>query len=147
MFKETPLPHKIHMLAHIIEQHASTVLHEKFDLAFNSYVILHVLTKHKILNQHFLAQKLQLTTAAISKRIKLLSEKGLVMANTNKDNRREQHINITPKGKKIHDKATIVLENNFNEMIKKYPHSKELDKQLNLLLTNICSEHHDRKTC
>lgn len=147
MVENTPLPHKIQLLAHVIEQATASSLQEESGLAFNSYIILYVLNKKGEINQSKLADQLKITTAAISKRVKILMEREFVTTTINKENRREHLLNITEKGKQILKTSTTLLDKQFNELIKEYKHKEEFELLLNELIKTVCSEHHDNETC
>lgn len=135
------------MLAHILELQASQALHKEFGIAFNSYVILFVLKKHDVLNQQYLATKLGISTAAISKRIKNLTDKGYVTTKVNEENRRENLVTLTQEGRVIQEQATLLLKNNFDENVKEFTEQEETDKLLTKLLEILASKHYDRQNC
>lgn len=146
MYESTPLPHKIHMLAHIIQKRASSILHEKGNIAFNSFIILHKLANHGNLNQQFLSETMQISTAAISKRIKFLCEKNLVEVTTNAKNRREHIVGITAQGRETFENLTNKLMKEFDESITAFQEKEEFEKLINRLLEIMCEDNYDRQT-
>jgi DNA-binding MarR family transcriptional regulator len=120
-----------YLLSHtatILYRQADQVLQERLGIGMSQFKILMRLQEENQLQQRTLADSLGQTEASISRQIKLLTEKGMLVSKVNPGNRRE-HITVpTPKGLKIARAAEDILAT-FHE-----PAFAELtDKQQNQL--------------
>ncbi|HYH74687.1 MAG TPA: MarR family winged helix-turn-helix transcriptional regulator [Candidatus Saccharimonadales bacterium] len=101
-----------YLLSHtatILYRQADQVLLERLGIGMSQFKILMLLKEESRLQQRTLADSLGQTEASVSRQIKLLCEKGMLVSRVNKENRRE-HITVpTVKGLKIVHAAEDIL--------------------------------------
>ena len=79
---------------------------EDMDLSLTQFHIIEIIDKHEKVNNKFLAEELNVSKPAVTKSIKKLLSKELVVELNNESNKREVYYNLTKRGEKlsfIHD--------------------------------------------
>jgi DNA-binding MarR family transcriptional regulator len=96
--------------ATILMRQSDQVLQERLGIGMSQFKLLMMLQHSPNVQQRKLAERLGQTEASISRQIKLLCEKGLLVVHINPKSRRE-HITVpTPKGVKMTSAAVEVLD-------------------------------------
>lgn len=135
MHDHIPTPHRINILASLLNKEAQRVLSTKFDISYHEYIILLNAKNHTAMNQMFLVRCTGLTKGAISKILKSLANKRIIEIKDSKNSGRDNAVYISLKGRIMVDKATRLLEKVFasffegfesKEKIRAFDH--ELDK-------------------
>jgi DNA-binding MarR family transcriptional regulator len=123
-------------LSFLLARQSDQVLQEQLGIGFSQFKILMVLGWNPSVRQKEIADKLGQTEAGISRQIKLLKERGLLITRINSKNRRE-HITVpTEKGERLTDKAREVLNNYHAPMFEMLG-----DKQKERLLETLTIMH------
>ncbi|SDM79221.1 DNA-binding transcriptional regulator, MarR family [Acetanaerobacterium elongatum] len=81
-----------------------------FDIGFPEQVVLMYLSQHDGINQDAIAHHFMIDKGAIAKTIGKLEEKGHIEKSPNKENKRENLISLTSKGKSMLGLMNNVLE-------------------------------------
>lgn len=91
---------------------------KEYNLGFNEQVILMYLLKNENSNQESISKYFMVDKGAIAKTISKLEEKGFIKKNENPNNKRENLITLTQKGKNVIDQMKELLsewESNINK--------------------------------
>lgn len=99
----------IQRLAFCLGRHSDQVLQEQLGIGMSQFKILMVLGWKSNIQQRQIADNLGQTEASISRQIKLLKERGLLMTEISPQNRREHITRPTVKGQRLCEKAVEVL--------------------------------------
>jgi len=126
----------------IMQRQADQVLQERLGVGMSQYKILSTLQDRPNVQQRFLADSLGQTEASISRQVKLLVEKGMLLVQTNPKSRREHVTVLTAKGIKITEAAREVLNSYhspaFGRLSDKEKH--QLGTILNAMHQHYCQE-------
>jgi len=124
-----------------MDRKAEESLQEHFGMTFSQFRMLMVIEKHKLPCQAEIAKFHGLTPAAVSRQIELLTEKKLIKAIPNTENRRENILSLTPEGKKITKQALTLLDKIFEKMYHILTPTEQASLSANLekLYNNLCS--------
>lgn len=107
------LTYLIQHLAAIIGKQSEQILQEQLGIGFSQFKILMVLEWNPRVSQRNIAESLGQTEASISRQIKLLTGKGMLMSKRDPQNRRKHITAPTPLGMQITEAATSILRRNF----------------------------------
>src|ERR1700722_14910177 len=107
------LSYLINHIAAVTGKQSDQVLQEQLGIGFSQYKILMVLEWNPRVQQRAVADSLGQTEASVSRQIKLLKGKGLLVARTDPQNRRKHITAPTPLGMQITEAATAILRRNF----------------------------------
>lgn len=110
------LGYLFHHISAVLARQSDQILLEQLGIGFSQFKILLILAEGKGVQQRQLASTLGQTEASISRQIKLLQDSGMITSQVNPNNRREHVTHLTPKGMKVTEKATEIL-NNFHAPI------------------------------
>jgi DNA-binding MarR family transcriptional regulator len=101
-------------LAAIIGKQSDQVLQEQLGIGLSQYKILMVLEWNPRVSQRSIAASLGQTEASISRQIKLLTGKGLLVSKRDPNNRRRHITAPTPLGMQLTEAATNILRRSFS---------------------------------
>lgn len=93
-----------YLLQHIgpmMSRHIDQRMQEQVGIGYSQFKLLQMLRATPEIRQHAMAAHLGQTEASISRQIKLLSDKGLLVSRINPKSRREHIHALTPKGVKM----------------------------------------------
>lgn len=115
-----PVSHRFFALLHkavfATDRHANTLL-SKENSYFSDFLILNALLSCEDPSQQNIAMYLNLTPAAVSRRIDVLVERGLAKRTEDPNSRRTNRIALTPKGKAEVSRIQKILEKGFKNQI------------------------------
>lgn len=100
-------------LAAIMGKQVDQVLREQLGIGLSQFKILMVLEWNPRVQQRVVAVSLGQTEASISRQIKLLEGKGLLLARPDPRNRRKHITAPTPLGMQITEAATAIIRRSF----------------------------------
>jgi DNA-binding MarR family transcriptional regulator len=103
----------LHHLAFNLDHQSDQILQEQLGVGFAQFKILLALQVNPIVGQRELANSLSQTEASVSRQMKLLRTKGMVISRINPKNRREHHTLITSKGQRVREAAIALLEKQY----------------------------------
>lgn len=107
------LSYLIQHLSAVMSKQSDQVLQEQLGIGLSQYKILMVLEWNPRVQQRTIADNLGQTEASISRQIKLLSAKGLLVAKRDPQNKRKHITAPTPLGMQLTEAATAILRRNF----------------------------------
>jgi DNA-binding MarR family transcriptional regulator len=136
-----------YLLQHItslLTRDSDQILLEQLGIGYSQYKILRVLHPGIPMKQRFIASTLGQTEASISRQIDLLIERNLITRHVDPHNKRVRLISVTPKGRKISEATSRVLErfheNHLSGLTKKQ--QTELIDLLDSLHNKMCQNTH-----
>lgn len=103
------LSYLIHHLAAVMGKQSDQVLQEQLGIGLSQFKILMVLEWNPRVQQKAIADSLGQTEASISRQIKLLKAKGLLVSKVDPSNRRKHITAPTPLGMQVTEAATNIL--------------------------------------
>ncbi len=117
------------------------VLQERLGLGVSQLRILMVLEHSPNIQQRKLADRLGQTEASISRQIKLLQEKGMLLVRTNPASRRERLVLPTPKGLKMTQAAFDTMSKHYAPMVEQLSgkQRERLSAMLQIFHNYICA--------
>lgn len=130
------LNYLIHHLAAVMGKQTEQVLQEQLGVGLSQYKILMVLEWNPRIGQKAIADSLGQTEAAISRQIKLLKSKGLLIIKPDPRNRRKHITTPTPLGMQLTEAASGILRRHFSADFAKLG-----DDQLTRLTTGLQQLH------
>lgn len=130
------LSYLLHHLASVHGKQSDQVLQEQLGIGLSQYKILMVLEWNPRVQQRSIADSLGQTEASISRQVKLLSAKGLLISNRDPNNRRKHISTPTPLGMQVTEAASNILRRSFG------PEFAQLgDDQLQQLISGLQQLH------
>lgn len=103
--------YKMQHTASILTRFSDHVLHERLKIGYTQYRILLALQYTPNIQQRSLASSLDQTEAAISRQIKLMRKQDLLTVESRKENKREHIVQLTKKGERLANEASLILNN------------------------------------
>jgi DNA-binding MarR family transcriptional regulator len=107
------LAYLIQHLSAIISKQSDQVLQEQLGIGLSQFKILMVLEWNPRVSQRSIADSLGQTEASISRQIRLLTTKGLLVSKRDPQNRRKHTTAPTPLGMQVTEAASNILRRNF----------------------------------
>lgn len=108
------LTYLIQHLAAVLGKQSEQILQEQLGIGLSQFRILMVLEWNPRVAQRTIADSLGQTEASISRQIKVLTRKGLLVSRRDPQNRRKHITTPTPLGMQITEAATSILRRNFS---------------------------------
>lgn len=124
-------------LSSVLAKQSDQALQERLGIGFSQFKILRVLQHSPRTQQRQIAQWLGQTEASISRQIKLMIQKGLLVTAVSPKNRREHITTPTTKGIRMTEESINVLNATHSTMF-----SDMGDKQQKQLLEILTHMHH-----
>lgn len=81
---------------------------EKIDLTYTQYIVMMVMWEKKKVNEKELCEELRLKSNTLAPLIKRLKDKGYILINKDKEDKRNLVITLTQKGEALKEKAVDV---------------------------------------
>lgn len=134
----------LHHLVALLSRESDQLLLEQLGIGLSQYKILTTLHEHPHVQQRAIAAALGQTEASISRQIKLLKEKGMLVSPRNPINRREHIADLTARGLRIIEAAEAILDNyhrTFFSNLNQKQH-KQLDELLGNIHKSVCQLQH-----
>ena len=132
------IPFHLINLANGLSRSASRVYLAKFDIGIIEWRILSILSIESNVTSVHICQSIGLDRAAASRSLRVLEDKGLVTVAKDKIDNRKRLIEITSKGKSLHDKVLEIALKREKILVKNLPKSqlKQLRETLKALSEN-----------
>lgn len=108
------LTYLIQHLSAIIGKQSEQLLQEQLGIGLSQFKILMVLEWNPRVSQRSIADSLGQTEASISRQIRVLTKKGLLVSKRDPNNRRRHITAPTPLGMQITEAATSIIRKNFS---------------------------------
>lgn len=129
------LDYLLQHVASTMHRQSDQVLSERLGIGMSQFKILRILQQEPGIQQRVLADRLGQTEAGVSRQIKLLVGKGLLLVEVNPESRREHLTLLTAKGTKITDAAQEVVLEYHGPVFEQF--NQKQQKQLCELLESI----------
>jgi DNA-binding MarR family transcriptional regulator len=107
------LSYLLHHLAAVIGKQSDQILQEQLGIGLSQYKILMVLEWNPRIQQKAIGENLGQTEASISRQIKLLKKRGLLISKVDPSNKRKHMSAPTPLGMQVTEAANDLLRRNF----------------------------------
>ncbi len=101
---------QIHQLAFLLEKRADESLKQQLDIGFAQYKVLEAINQNMLAKQNLIAGLLDQTEASVSRQIKILQKKGLVLVATVMGNKRARELTLTDIGEEMVHHAEEILD-------------------------------------
>lgn len=101
---------QIHKLAFLLEKRADESLKKQTGIGFAQYKVLEAIGRNALAKQNMIAELLDQTEASISRQIKILERKGLIVVATVMGNKRARELTLTDKGENLLKECEEVLD-------------------------------------
>ena len=136
---ETNITHLLHQIVYVMDEIAEKKLLENFSLNYSEYLILNASGDIGSTTQKEISEWTNFSKAKISKLIFKMGKKKLVTAEISKQDRRQNALRLTGKGKRLQKKTNSYLEKIFiDEIVVPTNIDKDLfHKNLQNLLFNL----------
>jgi DNA-binding MarR family transcriptional regulator len=105
----------IQHLAAILGKQSEQILQEQLGIGLSQFKILMVLEWNPRVPQRHIAESLGQTEASISRQIKVLKAKGMLVSKPDPENRRKHITAPTPLGMQVTDAATNIIRRSFGQ--------------------------------
>ena len=108
---EKSLLNKIARVANSLEREVETELKVSFALTFSQFRVLNGLMSLGEASQKALAEAMEVTPAVVTRQAEVLASRGLVVQQANPRSKRQNLLQLTPKGEQaVHDAAQVIEE-------------------------------------
>ncbi len=101
---------QIHKLAVLLEKRADESLREQLDIGFAQYKVLEAINQNMLARQNMVAEMLDQTEASISRQIKILQKKGMIIVAEVMGNKRARELSLTRVGEEIVRNCEEILD-------------------------------------
>lgn len=101
---------QIHQLAFLLEKRADEALRKQLGLGFAQYKVLEAVGRNMLAKQNLIAELLDQTEASVSRQVKILEKKTLIIVGTVMGNRRAKELSLTEKGEELLGHCEEVLD-------------------------------------
>lgn len=101
---------QIHKLAFLLEKRADESLRAELDIGFAQYKVLEAINQNMLARQNMVAAMLDQTEASISRQIKILQKKGLILVSEVMGNKRAKELSLTVVGDEMVRHAEELLD-------------------------------------
>lgn len=110
MDREPTISQRLFHLSFVLGRQSDQVLLERFGIGFSQFKIMMVLMRHHGIQQSKIAETLGQTEASVSRQIKLLMDKGLLVSTVDPNNRRRHITALSASGARLADEAVRALD-------------------------------------
>ena len=101
---------QIHKLAFLLEKRADESLRSELDIGFAQYKVLEAINQNMLARQNTIATMLDQTEASISRQVKILQKKGLIVVAEVMGNKRAKELTLTAVGDEMVRHAEEILD-------------------------------------
>jgi DNA-binding MarR family transcriptional regulator len=125
----------------MLHRQSDQALQERLGIGVSQFKILMLLEQNPNVEQRRIADSLGQTEASISRQVKLLHEKGMLVTRINPQERRKHMTAPTPKGIKITEAAREVLARYHDPLLGQLSskEQEQLHRALTLLHESVCA--------
>lgn len=136
----TEIGFQIYKLVFLVHKATDKILNSQIGVTHSQVIMMHAIKHRGEVSQRDIAKFWQMTDAAISRQVEILSGKGFIKLWQNPKNRREHILSLTPDGLKHLEKAFNVLDKTFEQLFSVLSVSEKttLTESLYKLLKSVC---------
>lgn len=124
----------IEFLAHKIEADIDQILLERYGIGYAQYKVLDVVSRNSGCSQKLVASSLLQTEASVSRQVKILKTKNLIIITNSTSDHRKKIITFTARGTDVYVKSTRALSA-YGDSFLATVSSKDTSSLLNILAT------------
>lgn len=142
--QQNDLGNLLHHLVSLLSRASDQILQEQLGIGLSQYKILTTLHDHSHIQQRMIASMLGQTEASISRQIKILTEKGMLVSLKNPSNQREHLADLTPRGLRVIQAAERALAQYHKEFFSGLNEKQQANiyKELMSLHRTVCFMQH-----
>jgi DNA-binding MarR family transcriptional regulator len=111
------LGYLLYHISSVMYRQSDQALQERLGIGMSQFKLLVILRQQPNIQQRTLADQLGQTEASISRQVKLLRGKGMLVIQVNPKNRREHITTLTAKGIKLEEAAREVLKEYYDPVL------------------------------
>lgn len=115
--EENTIGYLLQHLASMLHRQCDQMLQERLGIGMAQYRILTMLQMRPGAQQRKIADCLGQTEASVSRQVKVLHDKGMLVTRVNPKERREHNTELTPKGVKLCETARDALADYYKPML------------------------------
>jgi len=97
------LPYRLNVLATVVSNALAQIYAERFDLTIPGWRILATLGQYGVRTARDIATHAVMHKSTVSRAVQALESRGLVVRRPNRDDRREEWLELTAEGRRIYD--------------------------------------------
>ena len=97
------LPYRLNVLATVVSNALAQIYAERFDLTIPGWRIVATLGQYGVRTARDIATHAVMHKYTVSRAVSALEGRGLVVRRPNRDDRREEWLELTPEGRRIYD--------------------------------------------
>jgi DNA-binding MarR family transcriptional regulator len=101
---------QIHKLAFLLEKRSDESLKEQVGIGFAQYKVLEAIGRNMLAKQNMIAELLDQTEASISRQVKILEKKKLIIIGTVMGNKRARELSLTELGEELLGHCEEILD-------------------------------------
>jgi DNA-binding MarR family transcriptional regulator len=101
---------QIHRLAFLLEKRADESLKEQLGIGVAQFKVLEAIGRNMLAKQNNIAELLDQTEASVSRQVKILEKKGLIIVGTVMDNKRARELSLTERGEEVLGHSEEILD-------------------------------------
>lgn len=101
MSLENDLAKQLHHIVALLSRESDVILQNQLGIGLSQYKILTTLQKYSDIQQKRIAKELGQTEASVSRQVKLLQQRGMLLSFKNPHNQREHLTGLTMKGARV----------------------------------------------
>ena len=131
---------RIHKLVFLIDKTTDKILNTQLKITHSQVIMMHAIKHRGEVSQRDIAKYWQMTDAAVSRQVEILTKKGFIKLWQNPKNRREHILSLTSEGQEYLEKSFKVLDKKFEELFHVLSHEERtrLIESLDKLLLKLC---------
>jgi DNA-binding MarR family transcriptional regulator len=103
------LPHRLDVLAEVLNQSLGTLIDKRFGLALPEWRVLVTLGQNRGITAKDIGVAARMHKTKVSRAVSALEEKGYVTRQLNRADLREAFLSLTPRGRKVYQDLTPVV--------------------------------------
>lgn len=101
---------QVHKLAFLLEKRADESLKTQVGCGFAQYKVLEAIGRNSLAKQNMIAELLDQTEASISRQIKILEKRSLIVVATVMGNKRARELSLTEQGEQLLQQCEGILD-------------------------------------
>lgn len=136
---QTHIYWQIHKLAFLLEKQIDESLRQRLDIGFSQYKVLEAINQHSLAKQNTIAGLLDQTEASVSRQIKILQRKGLIVVGKVMGNKRARELTLTGIGDEVVRNAEDIVDITQAQVIGalSYQEQRIVNELFDRMLVNI----------
>lgn len=113
MKEKVPVTTTLHQLVRLMDKYAEKILQDEFSISYSWFLILATIAIIEPSTQHFIAETLNYSDAAVSRLVVNLKDHGLISVEPDPSHGRRSIVRITDEGRSLVTRSNVKLEEAF----------------------------------